>query len=209
MIYVAGLPRSGTSFPMELFHHLGDRIAYWFNEAWRGGHEDPEFNELAFRLGQYLLFSLPGDARDVLAAGCVTGLGEPSRITPEEIRDVLAHCWSAYEAIKDITGGFMLALACEFGWRPQTVILCLRHPAEIIEKYGYPLLSLSMRLRNSAHAYAVLGQLLATCIHYDLPYRVAHFPRFVHEPGNAWEVLGGLHGESEESFRFAWEKSHR
>lgn len=207
MIYVTGSPRSGTTFVMELCHGLGDRLHYWYDEAWRGGHEDGEFNTLAKNLGEWLLFPLFSDAAATAREGVL--LAPSRRVEPTAIREVLERCWSDYDALKDVYGGHTLAVACELGLRPEAVVLCVRDPEEIIGKYGLPSVPLPARLRVPMHLYAVTGLVVTTCLHYDLPCRTAHFPRFVQEPGYAWSCLGGLHGENETDFRFAWELAKR
>lgn len=206
MIWVVSIPRTGTTFVMELLKNLGNRIFEGWTPEWRGGNEDQEFNDLGVILNQWLYLPYVEDTAPVPEGGWLVWR---EAIKEGDIRVVLDRVWSKYDALKDVTGGHMLPVSAGLGYKPEAVIITLRSLFDLQEKYGQIPVHLPSRMRSPAMGYGVWGLTLYCCELWEIPYSVMMFPRFLKDKSYAEDRLGSLGiGSPTCNFEEAWEKAH-
>jgi hypothetical protein len=212
MLMVAGLPRTGTTFMMELLHHLGRRIPYDWQEKWRGGHESPEYNRLAIDLGRWMMFPFPSDLSGIAADGAVIQSameGADISYTSAEIHQVLQDLWGRYDALKDVAEGHLMMLAQHLGWAVTGLIIMVRDLGEIYAKYGQIPVHVPARQRTPQAGYAVWGLLLHWAVTQKIPYVVGAYPQITQSPEYAYDLLKDFVPVGWPAFREGWEKAHR
>lgn len=187
MIYVTGAPRTGTTFVMEVLHHLGYRVDHWFDPKFRCGNENARFNNLAQKLFPVYGFQPPEKCGYVVEHGFAYA-GEV--LSADDLITTFQSIFEDQDAIKDCYGAHTLAIMCHLGLRPGHVIVTMRDSSELLDKYHVTTVGCAQGLSYPVFHHAIYGLILDTCSYFGLPFVVVRNP---HKKEQWQSLLGSLY----------------